>query len=91
MNSFLITRLLIEALHGEHQHGLMTLMVLSLGIVCELYVATELAETAVRLVVCSLQQSMNVKSTRKGSDHITVEEVASVSADVRFWNVPYMD
>ena len=40
---FRITGLRIEALHGEHQHGLMALMVLSQGIVCGQYVATELA------------------------------------------------
>ena len=31
-------------MHVEHQHGLMALMVLSLGIVCGQCVATELAE-----------------------------------------------
>ena len=40
---FCIPGLRIEALRSEHQHGLMALMVLSQGIVCGQYVATELA------------------------------------------------
>ena len=44
MGCLLITGFHIEALHGEHQHELMVLMVLSLSIVCRQYAATELAE-----------------------------------------------
>ena len=68
MGSLLITGLSIEALHGEYQLGLMALMVLSLGIVCRQYAATELAQLGFLdvfghssresvLKVCSKQQS----------------------------------
>ena len=64
----LLMGLRIEALHGEHQHKLMALLVLSLGIVCRQYAATELAELEFLGVfwhsslesvqkVCSKQQS----------------------------------
>ena len=44
MGSLFIMKLRIKTLHGEHQHELMALMVLSLEIVCRQYAGTELTE-----------------------------------------------